>query len=545
MKKIIISLLIIISIVSLYAQNSIEPEGKTVYNFLERMSLKRIITSDEFLKPLLRKDIGKYLNTISINASALSKVEKEELAWYLSEYTAEVFNKSNIQPELNNSLFTNSNNRFRVFYYSDTLFNVSFAPVIKAEYKSFSGNSYLKKGWGFNLHGSIGENFGFRLDFSDNSADKNESYINNFSAKQGEVYRYNKSGTVDFSNTNGSMVYSNNWLTIGALKENYQLGSGERSQLILSSKAPSFASFFMKIKPADWLSIYSMHGWLLSNVVDSALSYATNFNNRIRQVEREKYVALHAVQIKPFSNLSFSLGESIVYSDKNIYWGYFIPFLFYRSVDHMFTFGKGDSGNNGSLFFDMSHYPIKNLKYYFTLYIDELSLTNLLKGETDRNQLGFTGGISIYEPMIENLKINVEYTRILPWVYSNWIPAQTYTNAGYLMGHYIGQNADQIFVQADYLLMRGLEFKLWSEYIRKGGTSDISNQYTPPGENFLYGSRRNELNIGLGASYEIIHDAFVKAEWQYSNITDEDKTRTPEWMLGSKHSFSFGVYYGM
>lgn len=527
------------------AQSSLEPIDKPIYNFLERMSLKEIVNSNEFVKPFLRKEIGKYLSIISKSAAELTGVEKEELNWYLSEYTAEVYNKNNMQPDLYGSFINNVNERSRFFYYNDSLFNISFSPVIKAEYKSHAGNSYLNKGWGFNFYGNIGKNFGFRMDFSDNSADKKESDINGISAKQGEVYRFNSAGSVDFSSTNGSMVYSNNWLTVGALKESYQIGSGVRSQLIMSSKAPSFASFYMKIKPVDWLSIYSFHGWLLSNVVDSAASYRTDFNNSIRQVEREKYVALHAIQIKPFSNLSFSLGESIVYSDKNIYWGYFIPFLFYRSVDHMFTFGKGDSGNNGSIFFDMSHYPIKNLKYYFTLYIDELSLTQLLKGENDRNQFGFTGGISVYEPMIENLKINIEYTRILPWVYSNWIPAQTYTNAGYLMGHYIGQNADQIFVQADYRFMRGLEFKLRSEYIRKGGTSDISNQYTSPGEKFLYGLRRNEFNLGFGASYEIIHDGFVKAEWQYSNITDEDKTRTPVWMLGSKHSFSFAVYYGI
>ena len=93
--------------------------------------------------------------------------------------------------------------------------------------------------------------------------------------------------------------------------------------------------------------------------------------------------------------------------------------------------------------------------------------------------------------------------------------------------------------------MRGLEFKLWSEYIRKDGTSDMVNQYFPPGEKFLYGLRRNEFNLGFSASYEFIHDGFAKAEWQYSNITDEDKIRTPEWQLGKNHTFSLAVYYGM
>jgi len=141
--------------------------------------------------------------------------------------------------------------------------------------------------------------------------------------------------------------------------------------------------------------------------------------------------------------------------------------------------------------------------------------------------------------------VRLEYTRILPWVYSNLIQTQTYTNSNYLLGHYIGQNADQIFTQLDYRLLRGFELKFWGEYIRRGGFSDVKNQYEEPGESFLYGPRRNELNIGFETSYEIMHEWFAKAFYQYSHITDEDAERTPEWQLGVNHSFGFSVYYGL
>ena len=109
MKTIFISILLLICFVTNYAQSSLEPAWKPVYEFLNRMSLKGIITSDEFVKPLLRKDIGKYLSLIISSKTSLTEVEKEELDWYLSEYAAEVYNKNNMQPDLYGGFINNVN----------------------------------------------------------------------------------------------------------------------------------------------------------------------------------------------------------------------------------------------------------------------------------------------------------------------------------------------------------------------------------------------------------------------------------------------------
>jgi len=42
-----------------------------------------------------------------------------------------------------------------------------------------------------------------------------------------------------------------------------------------------------------------------------------------------------------------------------------------------------------------------------------------------------------------------------------------------------------------------------------------------------------------------LHDLFGKVYYQYSNVTDEDKTRTPGWELGANHSFGVSVQYGI
>ncbi|GAB6281879.1 MAG: hypothetical protein STSR0008_06220 [Ignavibacterium sp.] len=543
MKKIFF--LITILSIQIFSQSSLEPLNNNVYDFLDRVSIKGIIDFNPLIKPLTRTEIIKYLSVIENNKSKLSSVEQQDLNWFLKEYAEDIYSEQMQNKDLKEGIiYRNELSRYRIFYYKDSLLTFNFTPTFRFEFQNDYEENQTSLGWGFSAFGSIANNLGFRINFNDNSTrgDRIDKQLR-FNTEQGKIYSKNEIDRVDFSRTNGSIIYHKNWLTIGGAKENFIIGNSYRSQLILSTKSPSFPSIYMKLNPTKWLQFYFMHGWLLSGEVDSSASYQTDFN--FREVERDKYYAMHAIQINPIHNLSFSIGETMIYSDHSPYFGYFIPFLIFRSVDHMFSYGGADAGNNGSLFFDAKYFPINNFQIYGSLFIDELSLTKLLEGNTDRNQLGFTLGTSIYDFGIDNLLLRLEYTRILPWVYSNWIPAQTYTNSNYLMGHYIGQNSDQIYAQINYYAMRGLSFKLWGEYIRRGGTSDIANQYTSPGEDFLYGVRRNDSNFGFEINYEFIYDLFIKLKYQYSFVEDEDKVRTPDWQLGNNHTFGFSINYGL
>lgn len=550
MKKYFAVLILCLISSIMYAQPVLHSVGNTgLYDFIERMSLKRIVTSNEFQKPLTRGEIAQYLIKIDSSKSELNQLEREELVWYEKEFHDEMNPGNNdfVDDLKSGVLNSSSERRLRPFYYRDSLFTFDLSESLLLTGASKAGESYQKLSWGFKLYGEITRSFGFSMSFLENSEsgktiDKNRQN----SSETGVVFSEKKDKSAGFSETTGSLLYGNSWITTGLTKEFMTLGSGYRSQLILSTKAPSFPSLYMKIHPAKWISFYFMHGWLLSGVTDSLETYKTELVNQPRTIEREKYYVMHAIQIVPTTNLSMTFGETIIYSDKTPYLGYFIPFLFYRSVDHAISFGGAESGNNGSIFFDMSYYTKYGVKLYGTLFIDEFSLTNFLKGNSSRNQIGYTFGTVAYNQFIPNLSFRLEYTKILPWVYSNWIPSQTYRNSDYILGHYIGQNADQIFTQVDYKFSRGLSVRVWAENIRQGGVGDIKYQYTIGyAEKFLYGMRRNETNLGLELSYEYLHDLIGKVFYQNSHVTDEDKTRTPAWQIGSKSTLGFSVQYGL
>jgi hypothetical protein len=81
------------------------------------------------------------------------------------------------------------------------------------------------------------------------------------------------------------------------------------------------------------------------------------------------------------------------------------------------------------------------------------------------------------------------------------------------------------------------------EYTRNGGISDIKNQYTPPGEEFLYGLRRTIKKIGFDIRYSLFDNIILRGNYSYFNIKDEDYSRTPDWQQGGNSLITIGLVW--
>lgn len=436
------------------------------------------------------------------------------------------------------------NKKLTFFEYKDSALFIEFNPIVGLSVESIFKHLQRTTTWGFDLKGKMNNGLHFGFQFNDNIV-YNSDYYNriDFINKQGRILTLNRNDRSEFSETTGYLYYENDYLKFGVIKDNLTYGEGKNSKLILSNRAPSFPSLILNLKLADWISVYSMHGWLLSGIEDSSKSYNTNLFRR--KVEHEKYFALHSFQFDLWDMLSFRVGETIIYSDRGPYIGYMLPFILFRSLDHNFSYGSEDSGNNGSLFFDGAFNLNKDIKVYASLFIDELSFSNLLRGNSERNQFAYSIGLNSSKLFLNNLNYSIEYTRILPWVYSNWIPAQTYTNNRFPMGHYIGQNSDQIYFELNYGINYGLDVSLSGDYTRTGGFSDISNQYNPPGEEFLYGMKRKILRLGGEVKFRYLENIYVNFEYDFYDVKEEDQNRTPVWQVGKNHFISLRIFYGL
>ncbi|MEO8399269.1 MAG: hypothetical protein ABI550_05555, partial [Ignavibacteriaceae bacterium] len=237
-------------------------------------------------------------------------------------------------------------------------------------------------------------------------------------------------------------------------------------------------------------------------------------------------------------------GNSFVYGGSPR-WEMFIPFMYYKVMDHN-TGRQGIDDGNGQIFFDLKVLHPEKFKFYGTLLIDVLEVRQILKGTFWTSWFAYTLGAKKTDLFFDNISFSLEYTKINPWVYENRDEVSSYKHLNYSLGHWIGQNADELSMQLDYKPLSRLNLSLLGKIVRKGGLDSLIFAYQKKTKMpFLYSPRRNEYSIGINAKYEYLHDLFIEGYYRYSDINDEDNLRTPDWMLGSKHSFGISLYYGL
>lgn len=540
------------------------PLENSVYNFLERQNLKGNISLNDEVKPYPRVYIAEKLveiRKIAINSgskNSLSKVDLDELKFYEQEYFYEISKIKNRKNEadinrdkinlLNQTEGNDIKERWFLFSYADSLFNLKISPIAGYE-TSFAGNKNGHARWvGLSAFSTYSDWFGASFDLRDkgefgDNVDREKS----FSAIRGAWYKGAPNG-IEYSDVKGSIAFNWEWGNLSLAKDYQRWGHGNFGQLIISDKAPSYPQIRLQLNPVKWLRFYYMHGWLNSLVPDSAAfyySYPGTISERIRKSYISKYIAANMITVTPWKKIDISAGNAIIYSG-DLRPEFFIPFMFYKFLDH--NSGRGDVGDgNGMMYFDISAKYPDNFKFYTTLFIDVTEIRNILDGDYENTWIGFTAGGKTVDLLIPNLDLSIEYTRLNPWVYEHKDETTNYKHIDYTLGHWLGQNSDQIRVQFDYQLIRGLRFKLFAEQLRKGGSEEIYYAYNGSGKkelNFLFSPVRKERRIGIDISYEYMHDLSARFSYVYSNITDESE-RPPLFLIGSNNIVSFALYYSL
>lgn len=531
------------SFVNSYSQVLSEPSSSGVYDLLNRLAIKGIIRFNDELKPLSRIELFNKL--LEINLNKVSQLELEEIKYYKKEFAPELILLEENSEDLLQFFQFREKTGFRFFLFRDNVFVFNVDPIFGLKAQNRFDEFQTHRWNGLQFYGYINKNWAFNFYFRDNEEkggriDKSKWFSN----EQGINISQSTSKSFQYVDVRGQISFSWEKGNITLAKEYIEWGSGISGKLILSDKAPSFPFIKLELTPANWLKFVYFHGWLHSALIDSSSVRKTLVYKRDSFSQIEKFIAAHMISIYPTSNLSISVGESIVYSD-HLEFLYFVPILFFRAADHYLSRDSSNSGDNAQLFFNAvyKNYDIKT-KFYSTLFIDELSITNLLKGR-NLSAVGFTLGISIIDPIIENSELNFEYTRLNPFVYMNSNDAQLYTSHNYQLGHWIGSNADQFYAEYNQSFLRGLKLKIFGEYIRKGQRELPEEQYKLPYPSFLYGNQLRMTNLGFKLRYDFFHNLFSELSFIYSNTSDEEIRRIPTYQLGKKYSFGVSLGYGL
>jgi len=550
-KYFLIAVIIVLFVPSLHSQVVYEPLYEDVYNFLRRLSQKGMIEFDDLIRPLPRTYIYEKLMDADSLSSELTSLEKEELNFFLKDYYHEKSLSDNNQRHTEQLNYFNFDpaDRWRMFSYGSDGFKINADLILGVNVGSVKDEKQTHFWNGFYSYGYIYDILGFSFDFRDNTEtgttiDKTKSFTpeTGVNARTDMNYYNYPSDKMEYSEAKMMLATDWRWGSIAAGKDFLEWGYGDNGLLVLSQKAPSFPLFRLDINPVDWLSFNYFHAWLSSDVIDTTSLYTTvNGDNRF--LFREKYLASHTLTIKPTRGFDISIGESIIYADR-LEFLYLIPITFFRLADHYLSRQANSAGSNAQFFFSVSSKGhIKNTHLYGTLLIDELTLNGLFKSEEQRNQIGFTLGSSITDLPIDNLTLKLEYTKIYPYVYQHYISTTTYESASYVLGHWMNNNADQVFASLKYRIIRGLEALVWTRYIRQGERADPTKQFDQPQPPFLSGLRTNYTYLGARVKYELLHDLFGKVEYQYLKTSKQQADLN--FIGDDDQEFHFAVYYGL
>ncbi|MGE0561004.1 MAG: hypothetical protein AB7O47_04265 [Flavobacteriales bacterium] len=536
LKKITLVIISVFIFRFIQAQVVLQPITSSVYEFLDEMAQMKYIELNSAVKPYSRMFIAQKLEEIEAHSEELNQRQQKELAFFFQDFNKELKPKGEFKK------------RKDLFFYKDSLFTFTVNPILGYEYASNKTGSYSHYFNGGEFYGSIGTHFGFYASLRDNGVSSILSAENHITTMQGANYKLNQGqtgGRSDYSEMLGGIYYSWKWGRLGIVKDNYTWGDNYHGANIHSNKAPSVGYIDFNIKPTKWIELNYTHSWLVSDILDSSRIFAVN--QQVREIFVNKNIAANMVTIKPFKNLHVSIGNSIVYADDAVKPFYLIPFMFYKSIDHTYnSAGSNSLGQNTQMFLNISSRQIKHLHLYSAVYVDEISIGKIFDEKNSSNILSAKVGFKLDNFLIPNTYIVAEYTRTNPWTYRHQIESTTYASNSYTLGHYLGENADEIYLEGGLRVLRGLKASLAYTLARKGPEhvyQIINGNANVKGLPFMESVAWQNQTIEGNLRYEIINDGYIYARITLSDISG-NTSYTPVFYQGNQTTFSGGINFG-
>jgi len=526
-----------------FAQVFWEDTRSMVYPYLTRMADKGVIALDDVVLPLTQTEILEALHQLKSHESYLNEIEKAELHFFLKEYSLPFkFGDSTTQTL---SLFKKDlNSRLRGASIGNQHFFIQIDPVTGAKISSGSGKSTHEYGNGFNTKIWVGKQLAFQMYYRDITRGGDEFNINQHFTEETAGLRLdtNQNQRINFADLRTALAYQGKNFTITIGNDHVNWGYGQRGKIVLGNKAPSFPFVRLDYKPVRWFVFNYAHTWLQSNVIDSSRIY--NLGNNVYGGRREQYIpsylVTHTATLIPKKGVTLSIGESIVYSDR-FFIPYLFPMMFFKVIDITNRMGYNNlASSNSQLFAQLS---LRNIlpksQVYGTVFLDELRFSTMFNRDKSRNQLGVTLGVN-RQDIVENLNLGVEYTRVNPFVYANFIPAQQYRHAGYALGDWMGNNFDRITIHASYKPIPRLLLNTRLERIRKGGEGDLLQQYfAEPQPRFLFNPQWNSTEFAVQARYELIHRVYLSGQFSLKYLQNS-QNNTSNTLQQSQIGLNFG-----
>jgi len=515
-----------------------------IYLFMDELASCRYIDLNSLVKPYSRTTIAALLAEAESSRTEMSVRQQAELDFYLKDFMKE--DPGTLPPSpAANWLWQKKygNKRFDAFHYRDTLFQLTVNPIVGADVWVNSNGAFYHWWNGVEAWSCAGR-FGFWASLRDNH-ESVELTARDFQNQRigGARIAVFEGRVRDYEEFRGGITYGWDWGHVGLIMDQFSWGENNGGSNIFSGRTPAFARIELSLDPVHWFSFRYVHGFLHSEVVDSTQSFwvSNSYGDDYREVYHSKYLAANMFSFIPIKGLQLSVGNSVIY-DKGSTAGFLIPLAFFKAIDHAQT--AGINNMNSQLFFSASSRNLKHFHFYGTVFIDELS-TGRFFNDQEFNLVSYKAGFS--STLVPNMQLVAEYTWTNCLTFRHNVPTTTFESNQYNLGHYLEDNAKDLYIALAYRPYRTLNIKAYLNHSRKGpdhtelGT--MPRDEIVPFDPIVWESTR----IGVLATIQVVSDLYARLGYEWRNVSGEQEyveQWTPEEYHGKTGTLRVGLNYG-
>lgn len=522
-----------------------------IYDFVDELITDGYVCRQTAVKPYTRTQIAGMLAEAQAADSLMNKRQRKALAYYLDVFALERDTMvSRYVQYTDRRTFSLSLANPQFSYMSkNKMFKMTVEPILGMDLYGSKKGAVIKRWYGAEMRMDIAKHvsvWGSLRDISWNgTALLSDKYFPGEYAKidgakltkpqylnplPGVQYKEADYGG-DFSDSRGGIALYSWWGRVALERENIRWGDAYHCSNILSGHNPAVPMLSLQLTPCKWFQFDYFHAWLVSNVLDSTNYYIEHADSGtdVKQYRpHNKFMAANMFTFTPVKYVSFSFGNSIVYAEPNVQAIYFIPIAFYKSLDHLLTKGLRTQNQNSQAFASISVRPWDHIQLYGSFFLDEFKLSRLKKSSAAKNPVSYLVGFNWSGWPLKGLSVRGEFMRSYIACYTQSIDVLDYTSNSYLMGHYMGDNAQNIHVEVAYRPVRGLRVALSYtndtkynsySYMRRGISEAISQK---PFDKAIY---RND-EVALNGVYEVHPSMYLRLSLVYNNSRGYDNTES-------------------
>jgi hypothetical protein len=233
-----------------------------------------------------------------------------------------------------------------------------------------------------------------------------------------------------------------------------------------------------------------------------------------------KYLAGHRLDVMLKPGLYLGATETTIYGKRDVEFAYLNPIMPYHIAQHHL----GDKDNK-TMSLDLTCNLLTGSKLYGEYFIDDMTSTASFT-HFFGNKFAFLLGGCWVEPLrLRNLDLHIEYAHVEPFVYSHYDSINIYTHYDQIIGHRLGPNSDNLYLQADYRLHRDFSINFFLEQQRKGeGNADTQSRPKEGVEKqFLQGVVESKKIAGIKLTEQIRRDLFVSVQYAYADLRNVNR----------------------